>query len=45
QMATNFFSNIAAFRKAGIIQDCSVKPARAKIDEPRFQKQVEKVIG
>ncbi|KAA6354355.1 MAG: hypothetical protein EZS28_050119, partial [Streblomastix strix] len=34
QMATNFFSNIAAFRKAGIIQDCSVKPARAKIDEP-----------
>ncbi|KAA6378159.1 MAG: hypothetical protein EZS28_026312, partial [Streblomastix strix] len=27
------------------IQDCSVKPARAKIDEPMFQKQVEKVIG
>ncbi|KAA6390089.1 MAG: hypothetical protein EZS28_014386 [Streblomastix strix] len=43
--ATNFFSNIAAFRKGGIAQDCTKTPAIATIDEFRFQQQVEKVLG
>ncbi|KAA6397605.1 MAG: hypothetical protein EZS28_006866, partial [Streblomastix strix] len=42
--ATNFFSNIAAFRKGGITQDCTKTPAIATIDEFRFQQQVEKVL-
>ncbi|KAA6317276.1 MAG: hypothetical protein EZS28_055126, partial [Streblomastix strix] len=43
--STNSFSNIAAFRKGGITQDCTKTPAIATIDEIRFQQQVEKVLG
>ncbi|KAA6359926.1 MAG: hypothetical protein EZS28_044547 [Streblomastix strix] len=43
--ATNLISNITAFRKGGITQDCTKTPAIATINEFRFQQQVEKVQG